>query len=121
LRRQLGANGALRAREAFDWSVVIRAYEALWDELAEIRPASVQVQPLQPPSVRWPEHLDPFDLFAGYASTILKAKTQIRLTPDAETEAFEQRLSLPMASVNVVGTQPLDAFKQLRDRLRGGP
>jgi glycosyltransferase involved in cell wall biosynthesis len=34
LRQQLGANGAQRARDTFDWSIVIRAYEALWDELA---------------------------------------------------------------------------------------
>jgi hypothetical protein len=26
-----------------------------------------------------------------------------------------------MAFVGVVGSQPLEAFKQLRDRLRGGP
>ncbi len=121
LRRRLGGNGALRAREAFDWSVVIRAYEALWDELAGIRTASLRERPPPARPVRWAEHLDPFDLFAGYASSVVKSKTQVRLTPDAETDAFEQRLSLPMAYVSVVGTQPLDAFKQLRERLRGGP
>jgi alpha-maltose-1-phosphate synthase len=42
LRRELGANGARRAREAFDWSVVIRAYETLWEELAEIRTAALK-------------------------------------------------------------------------------
>jgi alpha-maltose-1-phosphate synthase len=121
LRRRLGANGALRAREAFDWSVVIRAYEALWDELADIRNASLRERPLQARPVRWAEHLDPFDLFAAYPSNILKANTQVCLTPEAETDAFEQRLSLPMAFVDVVSIEPLAAFKQLRERLRGGP
>lgn len=121
LRRRLGANGVQRAREAFDWSVVIRAHEALWDELAEIRTASARKRPGQASPVRWPEHLDPFDMFAGYPTSLLQAKSKVRLTPDAETEAFELRLTLPVAFVGVVSRQPLEAFKQLRDQLRGGP
>jgi hypothetical protein len=121
LRRQLGASGARRAREAFDWSVVIRAYEALWEELAEIRAAAIKQHPLQAKPVRWAEHLDPFDLFASYPTTILQSKMRIRLLPDAETDAFEERLSLSIAMNNVMGGDPLPALKQLRDRLRTSP
>src|SRR5271165_2246012 len=71
--------------------------------------------------VRWAEHLDPFDLFASYPSAILQSKMRIRLLPDAETDAFEERLSLSMAMNNVMRGDPLPALKQLRDRLRTGP
>jgi glycosyltransferase involved in cell wall biosynthesis len=121
LRRQLGANGAQRAREAFDWSVVIRAYETLWGELAEIRTAALKLHPPQANPVRWAEHLDPFDLFAGYPTATLQSKMRIRLLPDAETDAFEERLSLSMAMNDVMRGDPLPALKQLRDRLRTGP
>jgi hypothetical protein len=121
LRRQLGANGAQRAREAFDWSVVIRAYETLWDELAEIRAAALKQNPLQAKPVRWAEHLDPFDLFASYPTATLQSKMRIRLLPDAETEVFEERLSLSIAMNNIMRGDPLPALKQLRDRLRTGP
>jgi len=120
LRRQLGANGAQRAREAFDWSAVIRAYETLWGELAEIRTAALKQNPLQAKPVRWAEHLDPFDLFASYPTATLQSKMRIRLLPDAETDAFEERLSLLMAMNDVMRGDPLPALKQLRDRLRTG-
>jgi hypothetical protein len=121
LRRRLGSNGAKRARASFDWSVIIRAYEALWDELAEIRAAAQVEHPRPAERVRWPEHLDPFELFADYPTAIVQGKTKIRLTPDADTEAFEERLSLQMAVVDLVGAKPLPALRQLRDRLRAGP
>jgi glycosyltransferase involved in cell wall biosynthesis len=121
LRRQLGASGARRAREAFDWSVVIRAYETLWEELAEIRTAALKRHPLQAKPVRWAEHLDPFDLFASYPSAILQSKMRIRLLPDAETDAFEERLSLSIVMNDVMRGDPLPALKQLRDRLRTDP
>jgi alpha-maltose-1-phosphate synthase len=121
LRRELGANGARRAREAFDWSVVIRAYETLWEELAEIRTAALKQHPVQAKPVRWAEHLDPFDLFASYPTAALQPKMRIRLLPDAETDAFEERLSLAMAMNEVMRGDPIPALKQLRDRLRTGP
>lgn len=120
LRHRLGANGARRARDAFDWSVVIRAYEALWDELGEMRAAALRERPLQARPVRWPEHLDPFDLFAGYATAVVGAKSRLRLTPAAETAAFEERLSLKIAALELMRMPPLSALTQLRDRLREG-
>jgi hypothetical protein len=121
LRRQLGANATRRARETFDWAVIIRTYEALWDELAQIRGAAVRDHPIQAGPVRWPEHLDPFDVFASYPTAVLQAKTRVRLTPDADTEAFELRLSLPIAVTEILRAPPLPALKQLKERLRTGP
>jgi alpha-maltose-1-phosphate synthase len=120
LRQRLGANGARRARDVFDWSVVVRAYETLWDELAELRSAALKERPLQPRPVRWPDHLDPFDLFAAYPTSIVSANSRVQLTPAAETEAFETRLSLKITGLTFMRMPPLAALKQLRDRLRAG-
>jgi glycosyltransferase involved in cell wall biosynthesis len=121
LRQQLGANGAQRARASFDWSIVVRAYEALWEELAEVRTAAIQGQPLTRRPVHWPDHLDPFDLFAGYPTAVVNGKTRVQLTPAAESDAFEARLSLKIAALDIMRMPPLPVLRQLRDRLRTGP
>ena len=33
----MGANGVRRAKELFDWKVIVKAYEELWDELGRMR------------------------------------------------------------------------------------
>jgi hypothetical protein len=121
LRGELGANGARHARASFDWSIVVRAYEALWDELAEMRAAAIRERPPARRPVHWPDHLDPFDLFAGYPTAVVNAKTRVQLTPAAETDAFEARLSLKIAALDVLRVPPLPVLTQLRDRLRTGP
>ncbi|MBD2199652.1 MULTISPECIES: glycosyltransferase family 4 protein [Calothrix] len=68
LRKRLGENGRKRARETYDWSVVIAAYENLWQELAEIRATAPMSVPLQPSSPPIPLCDDPFRLFAHYTS-----------------------------------------------------
>lgn len=69
LRKRLGENGRQRARQTYDWKVVIASYENLWQELAEIRATasiSTPVLPNKPPA---PLCDDPFRLFAHYTST----------------------------------------------------
>ncbi|BAY24846.1 hypothetical protein NIES2100_46430 [Calothrix sp. NIES-2100] len=68
LRKRLGENGRQRARETYDWSVVIAAYENLWQELAEIRATAPMSVPLQPGSPPVPLCDDPFRVFAHYTS-----------------------------------------------------
>ena len=46
LRRRMGANGAARAKALFDWKVIVKAYEELWDELARMRAAGEHVPAL---------------------------------------------------------------------------
>jgi alpha-maltose-1-phosphate synthase len=68
LRKRMGENGRQRARETYDWSVVIAAYENLWQELAEIRATAPMSVPLAPSSSPVPLCDDPFRLFAHYTS-----------------------------------------------------
>ncbi|MFG1477062.1 glycosyltransferase family 4 protein [Xanthobacter sp. V4C-4] len=83
LRRRMGEAGRQRAREVFDWAAVIPRYEALWDELAELRRAAA-AQPQ--PRPRWPGRPDPFAAFAGYSTHHLGPDTVLELgAPDLDT------------------------------------
>ncbi|MEW5773872.1 MAG: glycosyltransferase family 4 protein [Thermodesulfobacteriota bacterium] len=77
LRRRLGESGMARAREAFDWKVVVAAHEALWAELAEIRKSASEIAPV--PSGGPASSLldDPFRAFAGYATAELAPDTRL--------------------------------------------
>lgn len=77
-RAALGRAGRAHARTHFDWAVVTRTYQALWDDLAERRATAAggsgedlaaRVQPPRP---------DPFHLFAGYPTRTLEAATRLR-------------------------------------------
>lgn len=98
LRRRLGANGAARARELFDWKVIVRAYEELWQELDAMRSAGETASSPSPGS--WPARPDPFDLFAGFPSEAFSGQFRFKRPQDVdETEAAE-RLALRIALVN---------------------
>ena len=51
----MGENARQRAREIYDWKVVIAAYEQLWRELAEIRVRAPEYAPVKAgkPPIRW--------------------------------------------------------------------
>jgi hypothetical protein len=78
LRRRMGAAGRVRAREAFDWPVVVRQLTGLFEELAALRAAtpggaaSHRLHPLKG---------DPFADFAGFATQDLGLERRLRLRP----------------------------------------
>ncbi len=78
LRRRMGEAAKLRARELFDWRVVMGQYQALWSELGRRRRAA----PAQPPRSAGdnPWRLDPFRMFAAYPSRILTHDHAVVLT-----------------------------------------
>jgi hypothetical protein len=119
LRRQMGASGAARAREVFDWKVIVRAYEELWRELAAMRTAG---EPVSPPSPQqnagfWPARPDPFDLFASFPSAGLSPHHMFIQFPDVDETEVAARLALKIAMINVsADTSPsflLDLWKQV--------
>jgi hypothetical protein len=71
LRQRLGENGRSRAREIYDWSVVISAYENLWQELAEVRAKAKPTVPLTQGRAPNPLCDDPFRLLAHYPTQSL--------------------------------------------------
>lgn len=75
LRRRMGQAGQARAREIFDWRVVIPQYQALWDELARRR----QAAPTQP-GLEDPYRPDPFRMFGAYPTAALDVGDTVTLT-----------------------------------------
>ena len=82
LRRKLGNNAKARAKSVFDWSIILKEYNSLRDELNLIR---------EKESINYPEmcnkklpsdRLDPFYLFSSYPSSILNKDTNLYITKD---------------------------------------
>lgn len=107
LRRRMGEAGRQRARELVDWATIIPQYEALWQHLAAIREA----QGLPQKEQHWPARMDPFAIFAGYATKTLTANTMLALVnPDAETALSRLAQYRKLAMVSFAdGVLPTDA------------
>lgn len=89
LRQKMGAAGQARAREVYDWAVIIPQYEALWNQQAEMRKAQSAVQPLTHP---WPARMDPFAAFISYPSQLITPETKLKLM-DANQALASKRLA----------------------------
>ncbi|MGL5065028.1 MAG: glycosyltransferase family 4 protein [Microcoleus sp.] len=90
LRKRMGENGRQRARELYDWKVVIAAYEKLWQELAEIRltaPESAHLKPGMPPH---PLCDDPFRVLGHYSTQTFSNQMILSLGPIATPEILQQ-------------------------------
>lgn len=70
LRKKMGAAGADHVRQAFDWKAVIPQYQALADELAEMRQIGQVTTARMTGNAVNPIEIDPFALYAGYPSKI---------------------------------------------------
>jgi glycosyltransferase involved in cell wall biosynthesis len=103
LRRKMGAAGRAHARASFDWAVVFRSYQALWDEQAAIRRKAAQ----DPATAGWlaraprsaPDAASPFELFAPYATRHVAGGTWVAKTPGMTADAYRARVAgtrLPM-------------------------
>jgi len=90
LRQQMGEAGKRRAREVYDWRVIIPQYEALWAILSEMR--REQAKDLETLAHRWPARMDPFVAFASYPTATLTLETVLVLV-DSDVEAAMSRLS----------------------------
>ena len=121
LRRKLGESGRQRAKDTFDWSVVIKRYQELWRDLADRRShAAVERSRAIPPN---PLREDPFALFAEYATHILTEETVLAAAPQANGRLLEEFYKSPL--VNYVGAPfllaTLDECRAAFDRLQTGP
>lgn len=90
LRRQMGQSGQQRARQIFDWSVVMRQYEQLWAQLAELRRHETQALP----SRNSPSRPDPFDLFSNYPTHALTDQTAVVLVQPVDSSLYERTVTL---------------------------
>ena len=90
LRKQMGENARQRAREIYDWKVVIAAYEDLWRELAEIRLAAPESAPLQAGMPPYPLGDDPFRVFEHYSTRTFSNEMMLSLGELATPELLQQ-------------------------------
>jgi hypothetical protein len=79
LRQRCGAAGQRRARELFDWPVVVQHYNALFAHLAERRVQALRDGVACGPTRIQPSRGDPFADFSGFASSALDAELRLRL------------------------------------------
>ncbi|MCC3566795.1 MULTISPECIES: glycosyltransferase family 4 protein [unclassified Microcoleus] len=71
LRKRMGESARQRARDIYDWKVVIAAYEQLWRELAEIRVSAPESAPAKAGKPPYPLGDDPFRVLGHYATRTL--------------------------------------------------
>ena len=57
LRQRMGEAARRRALEQFDWSVIVRRHQALWQALAEQRVAAAESAPLRPAQAPHPARM----------------------------------------------------------------
>jgi glycosyltransferase involved in cell wall biosynthesis len=83
LRQQMGAAGRERARQVFDWQVVMGQYQALWTQQESRRSA---LAAMAVPTVRDPAFTNPLLLFDHYPSATLEAERLLWRDPQATPE-----------------------------------
>lgn len=79
LRKRMGAAGRLRAQEIFDWPIVLHAYDALTQELANIRAGGGGRA-----SAPWLTRADPFARFEGFATRTTRDDEIVTLRDGAD-------------------------------------
>ena len=97
LREKLGSQARQRAREVFDWKVVIGQYQQLWGELDRIRKNAKESAP-RGKGPAWPSRLDPFDAFAHYPTNQLAPDTKVAAVAGADVKRLDAMRRQPASS-----------------------
>lgn len=115
LRRRLGEAGRERARRLFDWSVIVRRYQALWQELAELR-RNAAVTPGRP----YPLRDDPFRTFRAFPSFTIGPATRVE-TVAADPAGEVRRIAASgMNSFSLPVLLDREELDRLLEALAGG-
>ena len=114
LRKSMGRSGQERAQHVYDWSVVLKEYEALWTEQDARRRAAEKPSALPVP---WPSRADPFLHFSHYATVALGAEDRLVIHPDINRENLEEglsrRIDLAMVKYSQAVMLPAPELQQL--------
>ena len=111
LRRELGDHARRRAQQEFDWTKVFARYRQLWSELDERRRADAVLTPALPHAA--PDRLDPFVLFASYASVPVTPASLVELAPDASLALLRQYRELAINHFAHASLPTLEEFGQI--------
>ena len=112
LRARQSAAAMVRARQFYDWRVVVKSYQALWAELAEIRANAeclgMRDHANETAHVDFP---DPFDMFRGHPTNLIDAnafvcaksstlKTDLVVVREGLLNTFSASALLPQNSID---------------------
>ncbi len=97
-RHALGEAGRQHARETFDWSVVVKAYQELWEELNQRRLRASKEPRHMHPAPDVPLRSDPFTMFSAYPTSLINEATELRLIDGVNETVLDERLSMNMNS-----------------------
>ena len=125
LRRTLGASGRMRARERFDWSVVMNQYRQLWAELDRMRRIAAASDDWRARLAAAPRaaaaRLDPFRSFAAYPTTAIAQGTRVGLAEGASVAAYEAWARHPLYDYAAEVLPAADEVERLLAGLADGP
>ncbi|MCP5364182.1 MAG: glycosyltransferase family 4 protein [Hyphomicrobiales bacterium] len=95
-RRWMGQNGRTHVRTSYAWSVIIRQYEKLWEELAEIREKAKESGYQRPRLSSHPICADPLRLFGHYASSRVGNESVFTVADENSLAVFDRLAELSM-------------------------
>jgi len=90
LRRRMGDSGRTHAKENFDWSVVVAAYQNLWDELERLRRDGKEVAARKANQPADPLWNDPFAVFSSYPTAPLTERDRVAAASDSAIEQLSR-------------------------------
>ena len=86
LRKKMGDAGRKRAQDVFSWANVVRQYQDLWGQLAELRQNATELTPLHQKASVWPLRNDPFAVFEHYPTTVVTEEVEISLAQNVSND-----------------------------------
>ena len=117
LRKRMGAAGRARVRDAFDWPVVVRQINGLLRELAQVRAAATDTQPVHRMN---PLRGDPFEDFAGFATHALEVETPLRVRPGVTVADLDRIAGVDLDKAFSGWRINLDEARQILERMAAG-
>ena len=119
LRRRMGEAGRKRARESFDWRVVVAAYQALWQELEERRRGADEIVQRRSGRPAYPLRDDPYALFETYPSVRIVPSSRVSAVPEADPGRLRALRGIiianPLPAVLLAEEEILAVFAKVAD------
>jgi alpha-maltose-1-phosphate synthase len=98
LRRAMSEAGKNKAKQSFDWSVILPQYQQLWQELSELRKTAQESAPREPGQPAHPLRNDPNIIFASYPTGTLAPDTVVAANEFTTVQRFNTVASIPMSN-----------------------
>lgn len=109
----MGEAGRARAKAHYDWRVIVAAYQALWDELAERRQKDHEAAPRAGNGPAHPLREDPFAVFGNYSSLVIEPEAVIAAMPGITDADIDRVRSMRMNDYAADYLAPIPEIKAM--------